>query len=214
MVKNNEKTIHIGGSEFVYIIHISKIKICLISKGHVWIRISMPAIYSDNVAKRTWEYAGSHRSNVVCMSNIFSSAWHSIYIKRCLYDRRYLSRQSGSQICNTEASWKKCVKWEKTVKHIKMCHWHYHCQREVGMAFVSNRRSMRCIFQVEKREHPTERWIEGEGCPLDLSLMWRPWLTLKQPGWYLFAELPRLCGMLLFAFSGFALNIIADLKLW
>lgn len=164
VIKNNEKTIYIGGSGLVYIIHISRIKTRLISKCHVWVTVPMPDIYSDNVAKRTWEYAGSHRSNVVCMSSISSTAWHSIYIKRCFYDRRCLSRQSGSQICNTEASWNKCVKWEKIVKHMKMCHWHCHCQREVGMAFVSDKRSTRCIFQVEKGEHPTERWFEGYGC--------------------------------------------------
>lgn len=166
-----KKTIYISGSGLVYIIHISKrvrIKTCVISKGHIWIRIPMPDIYSHNVAKRTWAHAGSYRSNVVCMSNIFSSAWHRIYIKRSLYNRICLCRQSGIQICKTEASWKKYVKCKR---HIKMYPWHYHCLREVGMVLVSNKRSTRCIFQIEKREHPTEGF-EGQGCHPDLSMMW------------------------------------------
>lgn len=40
----------------------------------------MPDIYFDDVARRTWEYAGSHKSNVVCVWVIFSLVPDTVYI--------------------------------------------------------------------------------------------------------------------------------------
>lgn len=40
-------------------------------QGQIWIRILMSDIDSENVAKRTWEKAGSHRSNEVWVWVIF-----------------------------------------------------------------------------------------------------------------------------------------------
>lgn len=91
-----------------------------------------------------------------------------------------------------------CEVGENSKTHIKMYRWHHHCRWTVEMAFVSDKRKeTREVYSRYRKENTphssgSKDKVALQTCQCHEGFGWH---ILKQPGWYLFAKLPRLHGL-------------------